>query len=77
MLPPGGLGGGRRREGVGMDLDQREVPEREADATGSLPLDLLDLAVCLPRVGAFVVAVLDDQGSSRRATDVIGGVERL
>jgi hypothetical protein len=54
-----------------VDLDQRKVAEREADAAARLLLDLLDRAERLPRVGAFVVAVLEDDRAACRAADVV------
>ena len=78
VLECGCLGGGRRRERVRVDLGEREVPEGEANAPVELSLDPFDRAKRLPRVGAFVVAVLDDETSGRRAADVIDLlVERL
>jgi hypothetical protein len=47
------------------------MPEREPDGPGELPFDLLDRPVGLPGVGAFVVAVLDDQGAGGRAANMI------
>ena len=47
-----------------MDLGQRKVPEREADAVAQLLLDMLDLPKRSARVRAFVVAVLDDEGAA-------------
>jgi hypothetical protein len=52
---------GCRRERVRVDLHEREVPEREADTTAHLLLDSLDLPKGLPRIRAFVVAVLEDE----------------
>jgi hypothetical protein len=52
-------------------LPEREVPEGEADASGDLLLDTLDLTKCLPRIGAFVVAVLEDETPGERASDMI------
>jgi hypothetical protein len=54
-----------------MDPGQRKVPECDADALGQLRLDALDRAVRLTRVGAFVIAVLDDQRCGRRTANVI------
>ena len=59
-LPCCRFGAGRCCERVRMDLGQREVAEREADAARELPLDALDRPEGLARVGAFVVAVLED-----------------
>ena len=78
VLERGCLGGGGRCEGVGMDLCEREVPEGEANAIGELSFNPLDRAERLPRVGAFVVAVLDDETSGGWAANVIDLlVERL
>ena len=66
-----GLGRRGRRERVRVDLGQREVAEREADVARQLSLDLLDRAERLPRVGALVVAVLEDDRRVRGATHVI------
>ena len=63
VLERGCLGGRCRCEGVGMDLREREVPEGKADAMGELSFNPLDRAERLPRVGAFVVAVLHDETS--------------
>src|SRR6478609_6694736 len=41
-LKCGCLGCGRRREGVRVDLHEREVPEREADSTAHFLLDAFD-----------------------------------
>jgi hypothetical protein len=68
------LGCGRRRERVRMDFREREVPERETHSTVHLLLDALDLANRLPRIGAFVVAVLENETTGRRAADMIDSV---
>jgi hypothetical protein len=47
------------------------VAEGEAETAAQSLLDALDLAKCLPRIRAFVVAVLDDERSGRRTADVI------
>jgi hypothetical protein len=60
---------------VRVDLDQRKVPVREADLVQSF-LDLFDGTERLARVGLFVVAVLDDQRSGRRAANVIDSFVR-
>ena len=60
-LERGGLGRGSRCEGVRVDLRERKVPEGEADVAAQSLLDAFDLSKRLPRVRAFVVAVLDDQ----------------
>ena len=44
VLERGRLGRGGRREGVRVDLGQREVAEREPHAAPEPPLDPLDLA---------------------------------
>ena len=59
-LPRGGLSRGRCGEGVRMDAGQREMPEREPHVPVESLFDLLDRVECLPRVGALVIAVLDD-----------------
>jgi hypothetical protein len=62
---------------VRMDVAQRKVAEREADAIESC-LDALDLAKRPARVGTLVVAVLEDEATGRRASEVIDSlVERL
>ena len=72
------LGRARRGQRVRVDLDQGEVAEREANRDAELPLDQLDLPVGPSRVGALVVAVLEDQPGTRRPPHVIDGfVERL
>src|SRR5919106_5097982 len=71
VLPRRGLGGGGRRECVRVDLGQREMAEREADATGQPALDEPDLPERPPRVRTLVVAVLDDQAPGRYAAHVI------
>ena len=57
-----GLGktGGSQRMGV--DLGQREVSEHEAHRS-VFRLDLLDVAKRLQRIGALVVAVIEDDGA--------------
>src|SRR5690242_19080703 len=60
-----------------MDLGQREVPEREAHATGELRLDPLDRAVRLARIRTLVIAVLDDQPSARGSANVVTVLQRL
>jgi len=70
-LPGGGLRCGGRGHGVRVDLGQGEVPEREPHIPAELLFDLLDGAERLPRVGALVVAVFDDQAAGPRAADVI------
>jgi hypothetical protein len=70
-LRRGGLGRGRRGQGVRVDAGQREMPEREPDGPAELPFDLLDRAERLPGVRALVIPVLDDQAAGGRAADVI------
>src|SRR4029077_9629692 len=77
VLQRGRLGCGRRCKGVRMDVDEREVAEREADAAVELSLDTFDLAECPSRKRAFVVAVFEDEAGAGRAADVISVVERL
>src|SRR6185436_14960043 len=72
-----GLGGGSSGQRMGVDLRERKMPESEADIAHSL-LDVFDLSKRSPRIRAFVIAVLDDQTTRRRAADVIDlVVERL
>src|SRR5207302_10016128 len=47
------------------------VAEGESDAARKLPLDPLDRAKRLARVGAFVIAVLENDGVARLPTHVI------
>jgi len=47
-LPGSCLGRGGCGWGVRVDVDEREMPEREADAAAELPLDVLDRAKRLP-----------------------------
>jgi hypothetical protein len=54
-----------------VDLREREMPEREADAPAQPLLDALDLEKRLPRIRTFVVAVLEDETSACAAADVI------
>jgi len=61
----------RGRERVRVDLRQREVTKGEADAAGELLLDALDRPEGLARVGALVVAVLEDDGGTRFPADVV------
>ena len=78
VLKGGRLGGGGRGEGVRMDLGEREMPEREPDVPAQFGLHPFDGPERLPRVWAFVVAVLNDQGARRRAPDVVDRlVQRL
>src|SRR5260370_835051 len=62
-LQRGGLGRGRRGEGVRVDAGQREMPEREPQVPAQLAFDLLDRVERLTRVRALVIAVLDDQAA--------------
>jgi hypothetical protein len=73
-LPRGGLGGGRRGEGVRVDAGQREVAEGESHVPGQVPFGHLDRVEGLPGVRALVIAVLDDQAALGLAADVIGCV---
>jgi hypothetical protein len=59
------LGCGRRGEGMRMDLCEREMAEGEPDTAMSL-LDALDRSKRLPRIRAFVVAVLEDEPAGPR-----------
>jgi hypothetical protein len=56
---------------VRVDLRERKVPEGEADLPGELLLDALDLPKRLSRIRAFVVAVLEDEASGRRAANMV------
>ena len=56
-----GFGRGSRCQGVRVDLRERKMPESEPDIAAQSLLDAFDLSKRLPRVRAFVVAVLDDQ----------------
>ena len=71
VLERGRLGRGGRGERVRVDLGQRKVPEREAHTLAQSSLDPFDLPKRPARVGAFVVAVLDDQRArpTRRGRD--------
>jgi hypothetical protein len=71
VLEGGGLGCGRSRKGVRVDLGQRKVPESEAEPPDQALLDPFDLSKRLTRVRAFVTAVLHDQAAGRRAADLI------
>ena len=71
VLQDSRLGGGRRREGVWVNFSEREIPEREADTGARSSLDALDLTERLPRIGAFVVAVLEDDPTVRPAANVV------
>src|SRR5262249_16747571 len=64
-----GRGGGDER--VRVDLGQRKVAEREEQAIAQSPLDPPDLPKRRSRVGALVVAVLDDETAARGAADVV------
>jgi hypothetical protein len=66
-LECGCLGCGRCCESVRVDLFQREMPEGEPNPIAEFALDPFDRAKRLPRVGAFVVAVFDDETSGRWA----------
>jgi hypothetical protein len=65
------LGGGRRPERVRMDLDDGEMPEGETNAPARSLLDVFDRLKGLPGVRALLVAVFEDQTSSRRPAGVI------
>ena len=71
-LARGGLGRGRRGEGVRVDLSQREIPEGEPDGPAQFFLDTLDFPVRLPGIRAFVIAVLQDEAAGRGAAEMIG-----
>jgi len=55
-----------------VDAGQREMPEGEPHVSAEVLFDLLDRVEGLPRVGALVVAVLEDQVAGGRAANVIG-----
>ena len=61
VLQRRGLGGGRGRKRVRVDVGQREVPKGEAKLSVHTLLDAFDLAIRTARVRAFVVAVLDKE----------------
>src|SRR5262249_30823926 len=65
------LGSRRRPERLRTDLDEREVPEGEPNAPAQFLLDLFDRPKRLPGVGALVVAVLENEASSRRPAGVV------
>ena len=54
-----------------MDLRKWKVAEGESDAARKLTLDPLDREKRLARVGAFVIAVLENDGVARLPTHVI------
>jgi hypothetical protein len=61
-----------------MDPGQWKVTECEPDAIAESSLDALDVVVRLSRVGALVVAVLEDHVPARPTAGVIdSAVERL
>ena len=70
-LPGGGLGCGRRGEGVRVDLGEREMPEREPDTAGEHCFNAFDLPVRLPRVRAFIIPVLKDERAGGGPADVV------
>jgi hypothetical protein len=61
VLECGCLRCGRRCEGVRVDVREREMAEGEADAAAQRVLDTLDFSKRPPRVGALVIAVLNDE----------------
>jgi hypothetical protein len=65
------LGCCRRRESMRVDLCEREMPEGEPNTFAELAPEAFDLPERLPRVRAFVVAVLEDDMSGSRTADVI------
>src|SRR4051812_11477580 len=69
------LGRRGRGEGVGVDLREGEMTKGELDAAAQSSLDALDCSKSSPRIGAFVVAVLEDDTTGRCAPDVIDLVE--
>ena len=67
-----------RGEGVRVDVGQRKEPKGKAHRLDGPALQELDVALCLSRVGALVVAVLEDEPTWRRTADVVhAGVKRL
>src|SRR6478609_711083 len=74
-LPSGRLRGGRRGEGVRMDIRERKVPEAEPNVSTAKRFDTLDLTERPARVRALVVAVLDDQRSGGRAAHMVDAVD--
>src|SRR6185295_3207418 len=70
-LQPGRLGRGRRGQGVGVLIRQREMTEREADAYVLPALDPLDVPEREARVRAFVVAVLHDRAGPQGPAHVV------
>src|SRR5690349_8639810 len=71
-LEPGRLCSLRRRERMGVDLDEREVSEDERQVVRVPPPEVLDDRVCLSAVRAFEVAVLDQHhGCIRTTSDVV------
>lgn len=54
-----------------MDVGERTVAEREAEASAELLLDALDLAERHSRMRALVVTVLEDDAGAVRTADVI------
>jgi hypothetical protein len=60
--------------GMRMDLSQRKVAKGKANTIGKFSLDALDLMERLPRVGAFVIAVLENQRASLLAADMVNRV---
>ena len=65
------LGRAGGREGVRVDLGQREVPEAEPNAPIELPLDELDSTRRLSRVRALVIAVLQDHPRANGPADAV------
>ena len=57
-----------------MGLGKREMPEREPDTADEFRFDAFDFPVRLPRVGALVVAVLDDNRTRGWPADVVDHV---
>ena len=57
-----------------MGLGKREMPEREPDTADEFCFDAFDFPVSLPRVGALVVAVLDNDRARGWPADVVDHV---
>jgi DNA-binding CsgD family transcriptional regulator len=67
VLACGCLGCRRGREGVRVDLDKREVAEREADTAAHLLLHALDRSKRLPRIWVFGFASMGAKAFADRA----------
>jgi hypothetical protein len=74
VLEGGSLGCGSRGQGVRVDPGQREMLESEPDPFPQFPPGAFNRLGRLPRVRAFVVAVLDDKTTRGRAAGMINGL---